>query len=63
MFFKIFHNCYLQELSEQQHYAEGGDEEDRGEHNSEYDHEAFLGREDSQTFDQLSPDESKERLA
>ena len=26
------------------------------------DHEAFLGKEDSKTFDQLSPDESKERL-
>ncbi|CAO2579657.1 RCN1 [Lemmus lemmus] len=28
----------------------------------QYDHEAFLGKEDSKTFDQLSPDESKERL-
>ncbi|XP_005364081.1 reticulocalbin-1 [Microtus oregoni] len=28
----------------------------------QYDHEAFLGKEDSKTFDQLSPEESKERL-
>nr|XP_012595297.1 reticulocalbin-1 [Microcebus murinus] len=28
----------------------------------QYDHEAFLGKEDSKTFDQLTPDESKERL-
>ncbi|KAJ8272317.1 hypothetical protein COCON_G00111760 [Conger conger] len=35
------------------------DEED-GSH--KYDHEAFLGKEDATTFDQLTPDESKERL-
>uniref|UniRef100_A0A8C0W6J7 EF-hand domain-containing protein n=1 Tax=Castor canadensis TaxID=51338 RepID=A0A8C0W6J7_CASCN len=28
----------------------------------QYDHEAFLGKEDSKTFDQLTPDEIKERL-
>ncbi|XP_040835987.1 reticulocalbin-1 isoform X1 [Ochotona curzoniae] len=28
----------------------------------QYDHEAFLGKEDSKTFDQLTPEESKERL-
>ncbi|KAJ8284252.1 hypothetical protein COCON_G00031020 [Conger conger] len=28
----------------------------------QYDHEAFLGKEDAKTFDQLSPEESKERL-
>ncbi|XP_012681394.1 reticulocalbin-3 isoform X1 [Clupea harengus] len=27
-----------------------------------YDHEAFLGKEEAKTFDQLSPEESKERL-
>ncbi|XP_015665678.1 reticulocalbin-1 isoform X2 [Protobothrops mucrosquamatus] len=27
-----------------------------------YDHEAFLGKEDAKTFDQLTPEESKERL-
>lgn len=31
-------------------------------HNPEYDHEAFLG-EDAKTFDQLTPEESKRRLA
>ncbi|XP_028310849.1 reticulocalbin-3 [Gouania willdenowi] len=29
----------------------------------QYDHEAFLGKEEAKTFDQLSPEESKERLA
>lgn len=28
----------------------------------QYDHEAFLGKEEAKTFDQLSPEESKERL-
>ncbi|CAH2318975.1 reticulocalbin-3 isoform X2 [Pelobates cultripes] len=28
----------------------------------QYDHEAFLGKEESKTFDQLTPEESKERL-
>ena len=28
----------------------------------QYDHEAFLGKEDSKTFDQLTSEESKERL-
>nr|XP_023406686.1 reticulocalbin-1 [Loxodonta africana] len=28
----------------------------------QYDHEAFLGKEDSKTFDQLTPNESQERL-
>lgn len=28
----------------------------------QYDHEAFLGKEESKTFDQLSPEESKVRL-
>ncbi|KAM5249011.1 reticulocalbin-1 [Ctenodactylus gundi] len=28
----------------------------------QYDHDAFLGKEDSKAFDQLTPDESKERL-
>ncbi|XP_050407914.1 calumenin-A isoform X1 [Patella vulgata] len=33
-----------------------------GEHNNDYDHEAFLGKEERQTFDQLSPEESRDRL-
>lgn len=32
------------------------------EENFEYDHEAFLGQEEAKTFDQLTPEESKERL-
>ena len=32
-----------------------------GKHNEEYDHEAFLGKE-KKSFDQLTPEESKERL-
>lgn len=29
----------------------------------QYDHEAFLGKEEARTFDQLTPEESKEKLA
>lgn len=28
----------------------------------QYDHEVFLGKEESRTFDQLTPEESKDRL-
>lgn len=28
----------------------------------QYDHEAFLGKEEAKTFDQLTPEESKEKL-
>lgn len=28
----------------------------------QYDHEAFLGKEEAKTFDQLTPEESKDRL-
>ena len=42
-------------LSDEEHYNE------QGEHNNEYDHEAFLGKE-KKSFDQLTPEESKERL-
>ena len=43
------------ELSDLEH---GGDDD----HNKEYDHEAFLGKEEAHKFDELSPEESKERL-
>ena len=46
---------YDQDLSEEEHFKE--DEE----HNTEYDHEAFLGK-DKKKFDELTPEESKERL-
>ena len=49
-------NFYVfQLLSEKKHY-------DGDEHNPDYDHDAFLG-EEAKTFDQLSPEESQERLA
>ena len=49
---------YDKELSEEEHFnAEGEDEK----HNIEYDHEAFLGK-DKRKFDELTPEESKERL-
>lgn len=44
------------DLSDKDHYEEGN------EHNAEYDHEAFLGKEEAKEFDQLSPEESKRRL-
>ena len=42
-------------LSEQEHYKKDG------QHNTEYDHEAFLGKQ-KKTFDELTLEESKERL-
>jgi len=42
-------------LSDQDHDLDG-------EHNNDYDHEAFLGHEEAKNFDELSPEESKERL-
>lgn len=42
-------------LSDEEHYN------GKGEHNKEYDHEAFLGKQ-KKSFDQLTPEESKERL-
>jgi len=33
-----------------------------GEHNAKYDHEAFVGEEEAKTFEQLTPEQSKERL-
>lgn len=32
-------------------------------HNKEFDHEAFLGKDEAKTFDQLTPEESKDRLS
>jgi len=32
------------------------------EHNPEYDHEAFVGREEAKEFDELTPEESQKRL-
>jgi len=46
---------HLQPLSDEIHFR---DEE----HNSDYDHEAFLGRDHVQEFDEMAPDDSKEQL-
>lgn len=43
-------------LSDEKHYN------DDQEHNLDYDHEAFLGEQEAKTFDQLSPEESQQRL-
>ena len=47
-----------QDLSEEQHYSEG----EGHEHNVQYDHEAFLGKEESDKFDHLSRKEARRRL-
>ena len=45
------------DLSEEEHYQGDGHN-----HNAQYDHEAFLGKEQAERFDQLSPAEAKRRL-
>ncbi len=37
-------------------------QDEKVEHNTEYDHEAFLGVEEAKKFDQLTAEESKKRL-
>jgi len=44
------------ELSTEEHF--GSDHE----HNPEYDHEAFVGKDQARQFEELTPEESKERL-
>ncbi|MCL4116828.1 UNVERIFIED_CONTAM: hypothetical protein GTU68_001608 [Idotea baltica] len=44
------------DLSDEDHFV-------GGEHNPEYDHEAFLGEEEAAIFDNLTPEESIERLS
>jgi len=44
------------DLSEEEHYSDGH------EHNTQYDHEAFLGKEEAKNFDQLSKEDAKRRL-
>lgn len=45
----------MHDLSDAKHY-------DGEDHNSQYDHEAFLGKDEAKTFDQLTPEESQRRL-
>lgn len=42
-------------LSDKEHFT-------NEEHNADYDHEAFMGREEAHEYEDLSPEESKERL-
>lgn len=51
-----------QKLSDQGHFVDN-DHDGKFEHNSEYDHEAFLGKEDAEEFKSLTPDESKDKLS
>lgn len=52
------------DLSEQDHYLSEREqeEEEEEEHNPDYDHEAFLGREQAERFDHLAPGEASRRL-
>lgn len=45
------------DLSEEKHYEAGTEE-----HNVDYDHEAFLGKEEAEEMKHLEPDEQKRRL-
>ncbi|XP_061159014.1 reticulocalbin-3 isoform X2 [Syngnathus typhle] len=45
------------------HRADLSDHSHDDAHDFQYDHEAFLGKEEAKTFDQLTPEESKDRLA
>ncbi len=44
-------------LLKQDHYGA------EGEHDEDYDHDAFLGHDEAAEFENLSPEESMERLA
>ena len=50
----------MQALSDEEHFADDGNESPK--HNLEFDHEAFLGKDEQKIFQDLTPDESKERL-
>lgn len=45
------------DLSDETHYRAGEEE-----HNADYDHEAFLGKDQAERFDQLEPGEARRRL-
>lgn len=50
------HSSPLEQDSEHKSHFDGEH------HNAQYDHEAFLGKDEAKTFDQLTPEESKRRL-
>jgi len=49
-------------LSDKDHYVDL-DNDQKLEHNAEYDHETFLGKDEADKFKELTPGESKSRLA
>ena len=49
-------------LHEPAELSERPRDDDNNNNSFQYDHEAFLGKEDATTFDQLTPEESKDRL-
>ncbi|XP_043939361.1 calumenin-like isoform X2 [Protopterus annectens] len=51
-----------QEKKDRVHHAKELSNQPHDDGNHQYDHEAFLGKEEAKTFDQLTPEESKERL-
>lgn len=53
----ICNQNFLQDLSDKEHH-----EDDEEMHNPAFDHEAFLGKEESEKYDHLDPEESKQRL-
>jgi hypothetical protein len=51
----------IKKLSQEAHYTDI-DNDSKFEHNQDYDHEAFLGKEEADKFKQFTPEESKEKL-
>ena len=49
-------------LSKEEHWRATSGEGGENEHNVEYDHEAFLGKDAARDYEGLSPEESKKRL-
>jgi len=45
----------VQPLSEEIHFKDN-------EHNSDYDHEAFLGKDDVKEFEHMTPEDSQQQL-
>ena len=58
-----FLNFFLfkQQLSDKDHYADLNNDT-KFEHNVDYDHDAFLGKEEAEKFKRMSAEESKEKL-
>lgn len=52
---EVPHNRVIDELSHAQHFQNDA-------HNTQYDHEAFLGEDEAKSFDELAPEESQRRL-